>query len=659
VYAVTRKRSFAGLAAFLAAATLIAQSHSSTAQRSLGIVVEAVGMDTADLRAGVRPGDLLTSWSLQEAGSRFKTASGQLKSPFDLIAISVAQAPRGHVTVSAIREGHPLSFDLSPDDWEWVLTARPRFSGKNLDQYIEGRTAFDHHDLDSGAGLWKELASKVSKKGDHDTASWLFLKSADLFSEAQRRSEAIAAIDRAIEESERLSSAAIRSHLVYRKGLIVYKFSDYAEARAQFVRAIQIQRRGHADQLQLAETLAEAAIASMQLDDLTVAESYAEEALRIRKTLAPNSVSVASSFVTLSSIADSRGDHAKDEEYCRLALSIMQRLVPGSLTEAHTLVNLSVNNAMRGDLAAAEDLQRQALEIRKRLAPMEVPGGLENLGSIALDRGDLASAEAYFLRGLALAEEMRRMNKAVKILQDLSGVAKQRGDFASAANYLKRALEAEEVRAPEGPDVAQILTALGSVARDQGRADLAQDYFTRALRLRRKLSPQGPQTAVVLASLSSAYRDRGDADTAGALAREALGIRERVNPDGLLVADSLRDLARLAEDQGDFGEAERLYGRALTIRKRVASTTRETALALGSMGELHRRAGRLQESAARQSTSWISRTGGLVTRRRREPPCLRITPPAIALTLRLSCRSTIVRRRTRRLNGHEPIVSCR
>jgi tetratricopeptide (TPR) repeat protein len=55
-----------------------------------------------------------------------------------------------------------------------------------------------------------------------------------------------------------------------------------------------------------------------------------------------------------------------------------------------------------GQLSVAETLLQQALAIYEKLAPnsLDVAGTLNNLGSVALDRGDLARAEQLYSAGV-------------------------------------------------------------------------------------------------------------------------------------------------------------------------------------------------------------------------------------------------------------------
>src|SRR3982074_3090241 len=58
---------------------------------SSGVVVEEVTEEPAAGKAGIRPGDVILSWSRTAAPS----ASGAAESPFDLVEVEVEQSPHG------------------------------------------------------------------------------------------------------------------------------------------------------------------------------------------------------------------------------------------------------------------------------------------------------------------------------------------------------------------------------------------------------------------------------------------------------------------------------------------------------------------------------------------------------------------------------------
>ena len=70
-----------------------------------GLIVEQVTTNSQAQRAGVRPGDVLLGW---KRGS----VHGDFQSPFDLAYIFLEQAPRGPITITAIRGGQPTAMAI-------------------------------------------------------------------------------------------------------------------------------------------------------------------------------------------------------------------------------------------------------------------------------------------------------------------------------------------------------------------------------------------------------------------------------------------------------------------------------------------------------------------------------------------------------------------
>ena len=83
-----------------------------------GLIIEQVTTNSQAQRAGVRIGDLLLGW---KRGS----LHGDFQSPFDLAYVFLEQAPRGPITVIALRGGKPLGWQLGSDSWGF--SARPNF----------------------------------------------------------------------------------------------------------------------------------------------------------------------------------------------------------------------------------------------------------------------------------------------------------------------------------------------------------------------------------------------------------------------------------------------------------------------------------------------------------------------------------------------------
>ncbi len=96
-----------------------------------GTVVEEVTSGSSGEKAGVRPGDLIQSWSREgEKGEA-------IGSPFDLRQIEIEQAPRGAVTLLGIREGQSQEWKLPAGPWG--IRARPTLPDDLLVLYRQGQ----------------------------------------------------------------------------------------------------------------------------------------------------------------------------------------------------------------------------------------------------------------------------------------------------------------------------------------------------------------------------------------------------------------------------------------------------------------------------------------------------------------------------------------
>ena len=78
---------------------------------------------------------------------------------------------------------------------------------------------------------------------------------------------------------------------------------------------------------------------------------------------------------------------------------------PNGANLALTLIHLGTVEMNRGDLATAEDRLRHALTIQKKLIPESFEGSinLNLLGRLAERRGDFAAAEEYFRCALQIS----------------------------------------------------------------------------------------------------------------------------------------------------------------------------------------------------------------------------------------------------------------
>ena len=85
---------------------------------SPGAVVEKVAKHSEGEKAGLKEGDLILSWSRDDA-------QGTIDSPFDLAQLEMEQGPRGGVRMAGRRGAAALTWTIGVG--EWGLSSRPDF----------------------------------------------------------------------------------------------------------------------------------------------------------------------------------------------------------------------------------------------------------------------------------------------------------------------------------------------------------------------------------------------------------------------------------------------------------------------------------------------------------------------------------------------------
>jgi Tfp pilus assembly protein PilF len=187
----------------------------------------------------------------------------------------------------------------------------------------------------------------------------------------------------------------------------------------------------------------------------------------------------------------------------------------------------------------AEDAYHATKAVRElsEAESLSVARSVSYLGGVAFARGDIETAEAYFMRALELREKLAPESLDLTAsLNNLGIVARNRGQLARATDYLSRALAIRERLAPDSLEVAAFLNNLGLVADNRGELSAAEAYHKRALAIKEKLAPDSLDTAYSLNNLGTVAQLRGELAAAEAYIKRALAIREKLAPDGLDVS---------------------------------------------------------------------------------------------------------------------------
>ncbi|WP_394613204.1 BTAD domain-containing putative transcriptional regulator [Lentzea sp. JNUCC 0626] len=137
---------------------------------------------------------------------------------------------------------------------------------------------------------------------------------------------------------------------------------------------------------------------------------------------------------------------------------------------------------------------------------------------------------------------------------------------------------------------ARLLAGLGWLRFEQDRFDEAEDYYERAISAYRSCGDQGGQASVRLV-LSSVQRERGR--LADALASLEQALPDLTEPAA--IAQAVHGISRVLTEQGDLPAALDQALRAWEAYRRLGDRRAE-AIALRSVGIVHRAAGRLAEA---------------------------------------------------------------
>jgi len=481
-----------------------------------GLVVEQVSKNTQAQKAGVRPGDILLNWKRADA-------KGEFESPFDLAYIFLEQAPRGQVTIRALRGKERREWVFSSDTWG--VSVRPNFPEPLLSIYRQGEELVAAGKLTEATERFREAAATAQAGETSWLGPWLL---------------------------SHAGKTLLRAHQWE------LSYAVYREAIAQATNAGPVVRT---------ELFRQWASGFAGRQDLASATKYYQDVLREARKLGRKTMVESNTLLSLAVIELKRGDYDRADEHLRHALAIGEALAPTSIQTLLTIANLAVLYQDQGQLAQAEEYYLKALDKEEKHFPRSahLEGTLNDLAVLFDQQGDLARAEAYHRRALALAEQLDPDSPDVAdILANLAECVLERGDPARAEVYQKRALAIREKAAPDGISSAYSLAGLGKIARIRGDPTKADEYYRRSLAIAANVDAPGRDRARFLIGLAAVLRDRRDFPEAEHLYRQALVIIEKEDPGSADRVTALADLAETVYRQNRLEDAAQLYRQAVS-----------------------------------------------------------------------------------------------
>jgi tetratricopeptide (TPR) repeat protein len=321
--------------------------------------------------------------------------------------------------------------------------------------------------------------------------------------------------------------------------------------------------------LRAAEGPRDAGRAAYTHEDFVSSERHFREALAGMDARGERGPALAGVLNDLGMSVLQQGRLAEADPLLRRALSISEGTAPG-LELATVIENVAELRRRQGRPADAQSLLGRAMALRESVAGPQDPGlpALAlRLGTLREVAGDVAGAERLYTDAAERAERVGVREVHGVALNNLATLALERGDRAAAERLLRRAVASAEEPPVDERGLATFLANLGSVGAAHDRWAAATAHHARAVALLERDRGAGPATLPgELNALAAVAARQGDARRAVALYRRSLAILEAEGsgPEGAVDrARALNNLGVRAAADGRDADARHLYMRSL------------------------------------------------------------------------------------------------
>ncbi|MGA9243988.1 MAG: tetratricopeptide repeat protein [Silvibacterium sp.] len=389
----------------------------------------------------------------------------------------------------------------------------------------------------------------------------------------------------------------------------------YAEARAQFERALALQLRVlGTDNPKTLKTLNRIGYSAFLQGKYPEAEVLLGRALKMqRRVLGNEHPDTLSSLDALADVYWRQSKYAEAEALYSETLSIQRRQLgpehPDTLESMH---DIAVVYFDQGKYAQAEVLENQTLEIRRRVLGSEHPqtlASMDNLASLYCVQGKYAQAEA--LEGQTLEARRRVLGpehpQTLMSMNNLANVYDSEGKYAAAESLHSASLEiTRRIFGTENSDTLMSMNNLANVYFAEGKYQQAEALYTETIQIQRRvLGLEHPDTLASTSDLAGAYAAQRKYQEAEALYRQNLEIERRVlgpeHPDFL---GTISTAGTMYQREGKYPQAEAFAGEALAGRRHaLGSEDPDTMTSAADLAQAYESQGQFAKAAplARES----------------------------------------------------------
>ena len=267
----------------------------------------------------------------------------------------------------------------------------------------------------------------------------------------------------------------------------------------------------------------------------------------------------------------------------RAALATWQTEGGGELGLSILTTSMGRLTASTYQLARAAEWHQRSCDLRRSVSPVGrlVANCINNLGTVAARRNDLARAEELFQEALALAAE--DSPEQASPLSNLIAVARLRGELERAAEYGRRAIVSVQRHGRPG-QLANTLANVANVHADRERYDEAEAIYTELFEVFERRPTNALFRLQTLTNRSQMRVKAGRLEDAEKDLESALQIAEEASLED---AHLLHQTGELRRRQGRRTEARDALRKAAELRDETRPDSIYGALAWSALGAVH------------------------------------------------------------------------
>ena len=394
---------------------------------------------------------------------------------------------------------------------------------------------------------------------------------------------------RALPIFERFRPATLElSHVFNELGAHRSRARDPAGATEFFEKALRIREKAVPDSSWVASSLGNLGQAAVERGDAASADGYMTRAHELWRKLAPKSLGAATTSLGLANLRARQGQFESAKQLLREVVSILEN-EPASVAVANRYDNVAEVALQLGDTGLAATSFSRSVDILKAVAPSSsrLPATTARFARVLQGRGEGRRAEQLMLEGLRTAEKNPDSDaQQVEYQRGLGLLALDRGELTSAEAHLRGAL-AIDTRRHDRTSWATTANILASLHLRRGDYDGAEQLVREAIAITEKTAPVSEEMAILYQRLAHLALARGDVNGQMSAMKESLQLQEKLAENPRFKADTLIGIADLQmESGGPLDASAQLLERARALVETSHRRSSAYASALAGLGRL-------------------------------------------------------------------------